>query len=107
MDAPPTLQSLSPTQLEALGPDNAEVVTSQQRAALGDEQLTALERASTGSYEQPQTSDDTSGEGAPARSQVVSPQRQRLHLDAVVLAQGLHHRVWRASRPSRSRCSFS
>lgn len=57
-----SLQSLSPAQLESLGPDNAELVTSMQRAALGDEQLAALERASTGSYDQPKSS-DTSGKG--------------------------------------------
>lgn len=67
-----SLQLLSPAQLEAFGPDNAELVTSLQRAALGDEQLAALERASTGSYEQPKSTDNTSGERIPARPQVVS-----------------------------------
>ncbi|XP_029694694.1 otoancorin [Takifugu rubripes] len=57
--------SLSPAQLEAFGPDNAELVTSKQRAALGEEQLAALERASTGSYNQPQPTETS---GAPSLS---------------------------------------
>lgn len=50
------LQALSAVQVEALGPDNAAMVTSEQRAALSDEQLAALERAVTGSPEQTQRS---------------------------------------------------
>ncbi|XP_031708924.1 otoancorin [Anarrhichthys ocellatus] len=44
--------ALSVTQLKALGPDNAAMVTSEQRASLSDEQLTALESALTGSPDQ-------------------------------------------------------
>ncbi|XP_056300399.1 stereocilin-like isoform X3 [Pseudoliparis swirei] len=40
---------LSVAQLEALGPDNAAMVTSEQQASLSDEQLAALERAVIGS----------------------------------------------------------
>ncbi|KAM7383470.1 hypothetical protein PAMP_003118 [Pampus punctatissimus] len=43
--------ALSVAQLEALGPDNAAMVTNEQRAALTDKQLAALERTSTGSIE--------------------------------------------------------
>lgn len=50
-------QSLSVAQLEALGPDNAAMVTSEQQAALRDEQLATLERAMTGSQDQTPTSD--------------------------------------------------
>ncbi|XP_077950908.1 otoancorin isoform X1 [Gasterosteus aculeatus] len=50
------LHALSAVQVEALGPDNAAMVTSEQRAALSDEQLAALERAVTGSPEQTQRS---------------------------------------------------
>ncbi|TNN75738.1 Otoancorin [Liparis tanakae] len=38
--------------LEALGPDNAAMVTSEQRASLSEEQLAALERAVIGSPNQ-------------------------------------------------------
>lgn len=81
-------QSLSPAQLEAFGPDNAELVTSLQRAALGNEQLAALERASTGSYEQPKSANATSGEGIPAQARVVSLESKSLHSDAFLWAQG-------------------
>lgn len=104
----PPLQSLSPAQLEAFGPDNAELVTSQQRAALGDEQLAALERASTGSYEQPNTSDDSSGEGGHPPRLTLSHCKDNVCIWMLSFSsQGLHQRVRRASRPSRSRCSFS
>ncbi|KAM7420815.1 hypothetical protein PAMA_015163 [Pampus argenteus] len=43
--------ALSVAQLEALGPDNAAMVTDEQRAALSDKQLAALERTSSGSIE--------------------------------------------------------
>ncbi|XP_068591549.1 otoancorin isoform X2 [Cebidichthys violaceus] len=47
---------LSVPQLKALGPDNAAMVTSEQRASLSDEQLAALESALTGSPDQTQRS---------------------------------------------------
>lgn len=50
-----SLQALSVTQLEALGPDNTAMVTNEQRAALRDKQLAALERAETGSRGQTQS----------------------------------------------------
>ena len=61
-----SLQALSVSQLEALGPDNAAMVTTEQLAALGDEQQAALERASTGSQEETQ---DTSESGKRTRVQ--------------------------------------
>lgn len=85
-----SLQSLSPAQLEALGPDNADLVTSKQRAALGEEQLAALERASTGSYEQPQST-ETSGKGMRVeRCPVSGVSLERIHLQSVffILAAG-------------------
>ncbi|KAM6909657.1 otoancorin [Xenentodon cancila] len=53
---PDNFAALSVAQLESLGPDNAAMVTSDQRAALRNDQLTALERAETGSKEQSQKS---------------------------------------------------
>ncbi|KAM8870252.1 otoancorin isoform 2-T2 [Spinachia spinachia] len=50
------LDALSVVQVEALGPDNAAMVTSEQRASLSEEQLAALERAETGSPDQTQRS---------------------------------------------------
>lgn len=41
-------QALSPAQIEALGPDNADQVTNKQREALGTEQREALEMALNG-----------------------------------------------------------
>ncbi|XP_045900376.1 otoancorin [Micropterus dolomieu] len=52
---PGNLAALSVTQLEALGPDNTAMVTNEQRAALRDKQLAALERAETGSRGQTQS----------------------------------------------------
>ena len=49
-------QVLSVAQLEALGPDNAVMITSEQKAELKDDQLSALERASTGSLFQSRNS---------------------------------------------------
>ncbi|XP_029307996.1 otoancorin [Cottoperca gobio] len=60
---PGNFAGLSVVQLEALGPDNAAMVTSEQRAALKDEQLAALERSVTGSPDQTQRSDHS---GAPS-----------------------------------------
>ncbi|KAK9513806.1 hypothetical protein VZT92_027310 [Zoarces viviparus] len=51
--------ALSVTQLKALGPDNAAMVTSEQQASLSDEQLAALESALTGSPDQTQRSDQS------------------------------------------------
>lgn len=42
------MQVLSVAQLEALGPDSAAMVTTEQRDLLNNEQLTALETALTG-----------------------------------------------------------
>ncbi|XP_053289168.1 otoancorin [Pleuronectes platessa] len=56
---------LSAAQLEALGPDNAAMVTTEQQAALGDKQRAALQRAMTGSQEEPQ---NTSESGVPSLS---------------------------------------
>ncbi|XP_034409927.1 otoancorin-like [Cyclopterus lumpus] len=52
----PHFAVLSVAQLEALGPDNAAMVTSKQRASLSDEQLAALERAVIGSPDQTERS---------------------------------------------------
>lgn len=52
-----SLQSLSAAQLESFGPDNAEIATSEQKAALREEQLAALERAMSGSYKKTSTPD--------------------------------------------------
>ncbi|XP_037309860.2 otoancorin [Pungitius pungitius] len=49
------LKALSVVQVEALGPDSAAMVTSEQRATLSEQQLAALERAVTGSPDQTQT----------------------------------------------------
>ncbi|XP_070768533.1 otoancorin [Enoplosus armatus] len=57
--------TLSDAQLEALGPDNAAMVTSKQRVAMTDKQLAALERATTGSRDQRQ---DPGKSGAPSLS---------------------------------------
>ncbi|XP_054477293.1 otoancorin [Anoplopoma fimbria] len=46
--------ALSVAQLEALGPDNAAMVTIEQLASLSDEQMAAFERAVTGSPDQTQ-----------------------------------------------------
>ncbi|XP_041799048.1 otoancorin isoform X2 [Chelmon rostratus] len=62
---PSNFAGLSGAQLEALGPDNAAMVTSEQRAAMTDKQLAALERAMTGSRDQKQTPE---GSGAPSLS---------------------------------------
>lgn len=48
------LQALSVAQLEALGPDNAAMLTAGQRAVLSRDQLAAVERAATGSAAPPQ-----------------------------------------------------
>uniref|UniRef100_A0A1A7YDA8 Otoancorin n=2 Tax=Iconisemion striatum TaxID=60296 RepID=A0A1A7YDA8_9TELE len=48
---PQVLASLSPAQLEDLGPENAVMVTSVQRAALTPEQLSAVNRMATGSVD--------------------------------------------------------
>lgn len=45
-------QALSVAQLEALGPDNAAMVTTEQRAALKDDQRAVLDRAETGTVGQ-------------------------------------------------------
>uniref|UniRef100_A0A4W6FUI4 Otoancorin n=1 Tax=Lates calcarifer TaxID=8187 RepID=A0A4W6FUI4_LATCA len=50
---PDNFAALSVVQLQALGPDNAAVVTAEQRAALENAQQDALDRAVTGSSEQP------------------------------------------------------
>ncbi|XP_044065278.1 otoancorin isoform X2 [Siniperca chuatsi] len=62
---PGNFAALSLAQLEALGPDNAAMVTSEQRVALRDEQLAALERAVTGSWNQTQNPGQS---GAPSLS---------------------------------------
>lgn len=48
-----SLQALSVAQLEALGPDNAAVVTGEQQAALSEEQKAALQKAMDGSRSTP------------------------------------------------------
>ncbi|XP_041843600.1 otoancorin [Melanotaenia boesemani] len=53
---PDNFAKLSVAQLEALGPDNAEMVTSKQRAVLKENQLAALEKASIGSPYEPRNS---------------------------------------------------
>ncbi|KAM6936727.1 otoancorin [Lycodopsis pacificus] len=53
------LDALSATQLKALGPDNAAMLTSEQRASLSDEQLAALESALIGSPDQTERSDES------------------------------------------------
>nr|XP_046256838.1 otoancorin [Scatophagus argus]XP_046256839.1 otoancorin [Scatophagus argus]XP_046256840.1 otoancorin [Scatophagus argus] len=58
---PSNLAALSAAHLEALGPDNAAMVTSEQQAALRDVQLAALERAATGSRAQQTQSPGESG----------------------------------------------
>ncbi|XP_062279086.1 otoancorin [Scomber scombrus] len=59
---PRNFAALSVAQLDALGPDNAAMVTSEQRAALNGKQLASLERALTGTRGQ---TEDT-GSGAPS-----------------------------------------
>ncbi|XP_060937790.1 otoancorin [Limanda limanda] len=59
---------LSASQLEALGPDNAVMVTPEQLAALGDKQRVALQRAATGSQEETQNTENTSESGVPSLS---------------------------------------
>ncbi|XP_011483575.1 uncharacterized protein LOC105355935 isoform X1 [Oryzias latipes] len=51
---PENLVALSVAQLEALGPDNAAMLTAGQRAVLSRDQLAAVERAATGSAAPPQ-----------------------------------------------------
>uniref|UniRef100_A0A8D3DX92 Otoancorin n=1 Tax=Scophthalmus maximus TaxID=52904 RepID=A0A8D3DX92_SCOMX len=60
--------ALSVAQLEALGPDNAAVVTTEQKAVLGTDQLAALDRAETGTRLQtPKPAAITPGQsGAPS-----------------------------------------
>ncbi|XP_072250370.1 otoancorin [Leuresthes tenuis] len=61
---PENFAVLSVAQLEALGPDNAAMITSEQKAVLKDDQLSALEKASTGPLFQSKTSES----GAPPLS---------------------------------------
>lgn len=49
-----SLQVLSAAQLEALGPDNAAMVTTEQRNLLNNDQLDTLETALTGFRKQAQ-----------------------------------------------------
>ncbi|XP_023117628.2 stereocilin [Amphiprion ocellaris] len=63
---PKNMAKLSAAQLESLGPDNAAMITDRQRAALSDEQRDALDRAETGSDEEP--SNTTVMSGAPSLS---------------------------------------
>ncbi|KAM9722820.1 otoancorin [Menidia menidia] len=56
--------ALSPAQLEALGPDNAAMVTSDQKAVMSDDQLAALEKAST----DPPSPTQSTESGAPVLS---------------------------------------
>ncbi|XP_010785321.1 otoancorin [Notothenia coriiceps] len=62
---PRIFASLNVDQLLSLGPDNAAMVTSGQKAEMKDEQLAALERAATGSTDQEQRIDRS---GAPSMS---------------------------------------
>lgn len=63
---PENLAKVSAAQLEYLAPDSAARMTSQQRAALSDKQRDALERAETGSDEEPRNT--TVMSGAPSLS---------------------------------------
>ncbi|KAM9852097.1 LOW QUALITY PROTEIN: otoancorin [Aulostomus maculatus] len=65
---PNTLAALSVAQLEALGPDNAAMVTSEQGAALRDEQLAALERAVTRAGDAAPVQNLSEDSGAPSVS---------------------------------------
>ncbi|MEQ2170580.1 hypothetical protein GOODEAATRI_001767 [Goodea atripinnis] len=58
---------LSVVQLEALGPDNAAMVTSEQRAVLTEEQLSILKKATTGGQED-QKQTQALASGAPVSS---------------------------------------
>lgn len=60
---PNNFAALSEAQLEALGPDNAEMVTAEQQSALSDLQQVALTRALTGS---PDLRQSVSPSGAPS-----------------------------------------
>ncbi|KAI3360495.1 hypothetical protein L3Q82_002382 [Scortum barcoo] len=62
---PRNFAALSVAQLEALGPDNAAMVTSEQRGVLSDKQLATLEGATAGSRTQAVTPPDS---GAPSLS---------------------------------------
>lgn len=55
-DSLSSLQELSVAQLEALGPDNAAMVTTEQKAVLRKDQRAALDSAETGSPTRAQTS---------------------------------------------------
>ncbi|MEQ2314344.1 hypothetical protein AMECASPLE_011119, partial [Ameca splendens] len=64
---PQNFAVLSVVQLEALGPDNAAMVTSEQRAVLTEEQLSILKKASTGGQED-QKQTQALASGAPVSS---------------------------------------